>query len=72
MAKKSAEKAQVAASKVVVRQVRSAAGRSSDFVDTLKALGLGRIGSERQHNGTPAVLGMIRRVSAAVKVYEVR
>ena len=47
---------------IKVRQVRSSSGRTKSELETLKALGLGRIGKEKVHNVSAAVLGMIRKV----------
>lgn len=57
--------------KIIVKQTRSVAGRSKRVRDTMRALGLGTIGSERQHSANPAVLGMLRKVEHLVKVYAV-
>ncbi|NDC37399.1 MAG: 50S ribosomal protein L30 [Proteobacteria bacterium] len=54
--------------KVIVKQTRSQIGRNQIVRDTLKALGLGRIGKEAQHELSPAVSGMIDRVKQVVRV----
>jgi large subunit ribosomal protein L30 len=54
--------------KVIVKQTRSQIGRNQSVRDTLKALGLGRIGKEAQHELSPAVSGMIDRVKQVVRV----
>ena len=57
--------------KVKVKQIRSKAGRVPEVAATLRALGLGRIGMERQHIINSCVWGMLRRVRHLVRVYEV-
>jgi large subunit ribosomal protein L30 len=54
--------------KLVITQVRSAAGQTKKHAGTLRALGLGRIGKHAEHADTPAVAGMLRRVRHLVKV----
>ena len=54
--------------KVIVKQIRSQIGRDDRVKDTLKALGLGRIGKEAQHELNPSVTGMIQRVKQVVRV----
>ena len=54
--------------KVIVKQIRSQIGRDDRVKGTLKALGLGRIGKEAQHELSPAVSGMIHRVKQVVRV----
>jgi large subunit ribosomal protein L30 len=57
--------------KIVVKQTRSIIGRDGEVRTTLKALGLGRIGKERQHTLNPALAGMLQRVGHLVKVFEI-
>lgn len=57
--------------KVIVKQTRSQIGRNQQVRDTLKALGLGRIGKEVEHELSPAVTGMIERVKQIVRVRKV-
>lgn len=57
--------------KVIVKQTRSVIGRDGEVRNTLKALGLGRIGKERQHTVSAALAGMLYRVGHLVKVYEI-
>jgi len=61
-------KKQSTTGKVLVKQVRSLNGRDQVTIDTLKALGLGRIGDKRELNLNPALIGMIRRVEHLVDV----
>lgn len=51
-------------------QVRSAIGQSPAHRGTLRALGLGRIGSSREHDGGPVLAGMLRKVRHLVRVEE--
>ena len=51
-----------------VRQVRSPIGRTQDQWATLRGLGLGKIGRERELEDTPAVRGMVRKVSHLVAI----
>jgi len=60
----------MSASKVRVRQVRSAIGFTRDQRQTLRGLGLRRIGSESELVDTPEVRGMIRKVSHLIEVKE--
>ena len=53
---------------IKVKQVRSPISTNQRVRQTLKGLGLGRVGKERVLEGTPMVLGMIRRVSHLVEV----
>lgn len=56
--------------KVKVTLVRSLIGRPEDQRATVKALGLGKTNSSVTHEGTPQILGMVRKVSHLVKVEE--
>jgi large subunit ribosomal protein L30 len=51
-------------------QVRSAIGQSPRHRGTLRALGLGRIGKTAEHDESPVLAGMLRRVRHLVKVEE--
>jgi len=51
-----------------LRQVRSAIGQSPRHRGTLRALGLGRIGKTAEHDDTPAIAGMLRKVRHLVDV----
>ena len=52
-------------------QTGSAIGQSPRHRGTLRALGLGRIGKTREHDVTPALQGMLRKVRHLVKVEEI-
>ena len=56
--------------KVKVTQVGSAIGQSPRHRGTLRALGLGRIGKSREHDESPMLAGMLRKVRHLVKVEE--
>ncbi|MGI6189222.1 MAG: 50S ribosomal protein L30 [Clostridiales bacterium] len=57
--------------KLKVRQVRSTIGCRNDQIGTMKALGLKRIGSEKIHEDTPVIRGMIKKVQHLVNVEEI-
>jgi len=54
--------------KLRVTQVRSQIGQSERHRGTLRALGLGRIGKTAEHDESPAIAGMLRKVRHLVKV----
>jgi large subunit ribosomal protein L30 len=51
-----------------IRQVRSANGSSRKQRDTLRTLGLGRIGKSSERPDDPAVRGLVAAVSHLVEV----
>jgi large subunit ribosomal protein L30 len=55
-------------STIIVRQTGSPIRRPKDQRDTLKGLGLNRIGRVAELKDTPAVRGMIAKVSHMVRV----
>jgi len=57
--------------KLKVRQVRSGVGGKQNHRDTLRTLGLKRIGDESVREDRPEVRGMIRTVTHLVTVEEV-
>jgi large subunit ribosomal protein L30 len=57
--------------KVRITQVRSQIGESGRHRGTLRALGLGRIGRSAEHEESPAIAGMLRKVRHLVKVENV-
>jgi len=57
-------------SKITVTQVKSGAGRIPAQIATLKGLGLGKCNSSSVLEDTPAVRGMIAKVSHLVIVSE--
>ena len=54
--------------KLKLTQVRSQIGQSERHRGTLRALGLGKIGKSVEHDDTPAIAGMLRKVRHLVKV----
>jgi large subunit ribosomal protein L30 len=53
---------------IKVRLVRSPIGTKQRVHDTLRGLGLSRVGKERELKRTPMIEGMIRRVSHLVEI----
>jgi large subunit ribosomal protein L30 len=66
-AKKPQAKA-IAGKTVTVRQIKSANRKPETIAATLRGLGLGKIRRERTLQDTPAVRGMIRKVSHLIEV----
>jgi len=54
--------------KIKVTKVRSAINRTQNQKRTLEALGLKRIGQVVEHEDTPNILGMIKKVNHLVSV----
>lgn len=54
--------------KVVITQVRSTINRPKRQKDTIKALGLKKLNVPVEHEATPQIMGMIRKVEHLVKV----
>ena len=54
--------------KLLITQVRSSIGQSQRHRGTLRALGLGKIGRSAEHDDSPQVAGMLRKVRHLVKV----
>jgi len=54
-----------------IRQVRSSVGGRQNQRDTLRTLGLKRVGDESTHEDRPEVRGMIKTVAHLVAVEEV-
>ena len=50
---------------------KSMAGQSKDQIATVKALGLKKIGSTVEHEDTPSIRGMIKKVEHLVSVEEI-
>ena len=53
-----------------VTQVRSQIGQSQRHRGTLRALGLGKIGRSAEHQESPQLAGMLRKVAHLVRVEE--
>jgi large subunit ribosomal protein L30 len=56
--------------KLKLTQVRSQIGQTERHRGTLRALGLGKIGRTAEHDDTPVIAGMLRKVRHLVKVEE--
>ena len=54
--------------RVRITQTRSQIGQTQAHRGTLRALGLGKIGRTAEHDDTPAIAGMLRKVRHLVKV----
>jgi len=55
-------------SKLRVTQVKSQIGQTQRHRGTLRALGLGKIGRTAEHEESPVLAGMLRRVRHLVRV----
>lgn len=53
--------------KIMVTQVRSTINRKENHKRIMKALGLGRVGRSVIHDDSPAVRGMINKISYMLK-----
>lgn len=56
--------------KIRITQVRSAIGRPKRQKATIEALGIKKLNVPVEHEATPQVLGMVRKVNHLVKVEE--
>jgi large subunit ribosomal protein L30 len=56
--------------KLKLTQVRSGIGQTERHRGTLRALGLGKIGRTAEHDDSPVIAGMLRKVRHLVKVEE--
>lgn len=56
--------------KVVVKQIRSSIGRDKRTKETLRSLGLGRIGFVREHEMTPSTAGMLKAIKHLIVIEE--
>ncbi len=56
--------------KLRITQVRSQIGQSQRHRGTLRALGLGKIGSTVEHAESPQLAGMIRKVRHLIRIEE--
>jgi large subunit ribosomal protein L30 len=54
--------------KIRITQTRSQIGQSERHRGTLRALGLGKIGRSAEHQESPQLAGMLRKVNHLVKV----
>jgi large subunit ribosomal protein L30 len=58
----------MAKTKLKITQVRSQIGQTERHRGTLRALGLGKIGRSAEHQESPQLAGMLRKVRHLVKV----
>ncbi len=58
--------------KIKVTKIKSAINRTKNQKRTLEALGLKRIGQVVEHDATPNILGMVRKVEHLVSVEETK
>jgi len=56
--------------KIKVTLKKSLIGRKKDHIATAKALGLSKIGKTMEHNDTPQIRGMIKKVAYLLQVEE--
>ena len=56
--------------KIKIKQVRSTIGRPKDQKLTLDALGLTKMNKVVEHNATPQILGMVKKIQHLIKVLE--
>jgi large subunit ribosomal protein L30 len=56
--------------KLRITQTRSQIGQTQKHRGTLRALGLGKIGRSAEHQESPQLAGMLRKVRHLVKVEE--
>ena len=54
--------------KLRITQTRSTIGQSARHRGTLRALGLGKIGRTVEHDESPVLAGMLRKVRHLVKI----
>lgn len=64
------KKSKKGSSRITVTQIKSGAGRLPSQIATLKGLGLGKLHRSAVLEDTPAVRGMIAKVSHLVTVSE--
>ncbi|MDD4190203.1 MAG: 50S ribosomal protein L30 [Mangrovibacterium sp.] len=57
--------------KIRITQIRSKIGSNKSQKATIEALGIKRINHSVEHDATPAILGMVNKVSHLVKVEEI-
>lgn len=57
--------------KIKITLVKSLIGRKKNHIATANALGLKKIGKTIEHEDTPQILGMIKKVDYLLKIEEV-
>ena len=58
--------------KIRIKQVRSKIGRPEDQKRTMVALGLRKLNQVVEHDATPQILGMVKKVNHLLEVEEVK
>ena len=53
---------------LAITQVRSAIRRKQDHKDTLRALGISRMGQTVHHDDSPVIRGMIKKIEYMLQV----
>jgi large subunit ribosomal protein L30 len=56
--------------KIIIKQVRSAIKRPADQKATIKALGYKKLNQVIEHEATPQILGMVKKVQHLLVVVE--
>ena len=56
--------------KIKIKQVRSAINRPARQKATIKALGLRKLNHTVEHEATPQILGMVKKVQHLIEVVE--
>jgi large subunit ribosomal protein L30 len=56
---------------LAITQVRSAIGRKQDHKDTLRALGISRMGQTVYQDDNPVIRGMVKKIEYMLDVAEV-
>ena len=54
--------------KIIISQVKSIIGRPEDQKRTIRALGITKMNQVKEHEATPQVLGMVKKVAHLLKV----
>jgi large subunit ribosomal protein L30 len=54
--------------KIIISQVKSIIGRPEDQKRTIRALGFTKMNQVKEHEATPQVLGMVKKVAHLLKV----
>ena len=57
-------------SKIKIQQIRSRIGRPQDQKRTLDALGLKKMNQVVEHNLTPQIQGMLKKINHLIKIIE--
>lgn len=56
--------------KIIITQVKSTNSANKNHIATIEALGLKKIGQAVEHEASPSILGMVRRVAHLVRCEE--